>query len=141
MYNIVSMLYEYYFFKRKTEYEIRISDWSSDVCSSDLLADLADCRRRQCHPARACGAGRGGQGGFRGNRQSACGGGESADRRGSGDPDEQPGAIRRRAAPATAAGEKAGAVQRRSERGAARQLPRVRLRQGSPADEIGRAQV
>src|SRR3546814_5719296 len=25
-----------FFFKQKTEYEIRISDWSSDVCSSDL---------------------------------------------------------------------------------------------------------
>src|SRR3546814_1752920 len=24
------------FFKQKTEYEMRISDWSSDVCSSDL---------------------------------------------------------------------------------------------------------
>src|SRR3546814_3280041 len=26
-----------FFFKQKTAYEIRISDWSSDVCSSDLL--------------------------------------------------------------------------------------------------------
>src|SRR3546814_8105940 len=26
------------FFKRKTAYELRISDWSSDVCSSDLCA-------------------------------------------------------------------------------------------------------
>src|SRR3546814_16940874 len=25
-----------FFFKRKTAYEVRISDWSSDVCSSDL---------------------------------------------------------------------------------------------------------
>src|SRR3546814_5892310 len=25
-----------FFFKRKTSYELRISDWSSDVCSSDL---------------------------------------------------------------------------------------------------------
>src|SRR3546814_9080427 len=25
-----------FFFKRKTAYELRISDWSSDVCSSDL---------------------------------------------------------------------------------------------------------
>src|SRR3546814_6257579 len=35
--------YEYvyclcFFFKQKTAYEMRISDWSSDVCSSDLLA-------------------------------------------------------------------------------------------------------
>src|SRR3546814_2252449 len=27
------------FFKQKTAYEMRISDWSSDVCSSDLLQD------------------------------------------------------------------------------------------------------
>src|SRR3546814_17592711 len=27
------------FFKQKTAYEMRISDWSSDVCSSDLLED------------------------------------------------------------------------------------------------------
>src|SRR3546814_7521271 len=27
----------FYFFKQKTAYELRISDWSSDVCSSDLL--------------------------------------------------------------------------------------------------------
>src|SRR3546814_4132702 len=26
-----------FFFKQKTAYELRISDWSSDVCSSDLL--------------------------------------------------------------------------------------------------------
>src|SRR3546814_2190054 len=30
-----------FFFKQKTAYEMRISDWSSDVCSSDLLADPA----------------------------------------------------------------------------------------------------
>src|SRR3546814_6062429 len=27
-----------FFFKQKTAYELRISDWSSDVCSSDLWA-------------------------------------------------------------------------------------------------------
>src|SRR3546814_3944405 len=26
-----------FFFKKKTAYELRISDWSSDVCSSDLI--------------------------------------------------------------------------------------------------------
>src|SRR3546814_8802947 len=31
-----------FFFKQKTAYEMRISDWSSDVCSSDLLADELD---------------------------------------------------------------------------------------------------
>src|SRR3546814_16206680 len=32
----------FFFFKQKTAYEMRISDWSSDVCSSDLpfLSDL-----------------------------------------------------------------------------------------------------
>src|SRR3546814_4490282 len=30
------------FFKQKTGYEMRISDWSSDVCSSDLLAGKLD---------------------------------------------------------------------------------------------------
>src|SRR3546814_3957234 len=29
-----------FFFKQKTAYEMRISDWSSDVCSSDLDAEL-----------------------------------------------------------------------------------------------------
>src|SRR3546814_15088431 len=30
--------YVFFFFKQKTAYEMRISDWSSDVCSSDLDA-------------------------------------------------------------------------------------------------------
>src|SRR3546814_11985631 len=30
-----------FFFKQKTAYEMRISDWSSDVCSSDLAGDGA----------------------------------------------------------------------------------------------------
>src|SRR3546814_1431724 len=30
-----------FFFKQKTAYEMRISDWSSDVCSSDLAVVLA----------------------------------------------------------------------------------------------------
>src|SRR3546814_12317063 len=29
----------FFFFKQKTAYEMRISDWSSDVCSSDLLPE------------------------------------------------------------------------------------------------------
>src|SRR3546814_4874208 len=28
-----------FFFKQKTAYEMRISDWSSDVCSSDLIGE------------------------------------------------------------------------------------------------------
>src|SRR3546814_8483953 len=35
MFNIVV----FFFFKQKTAYEMRISDWSSDVCSSDLQGD------------------------------------------------------------------------------------------------------
>src|SRR3546814_20513385 len=34
----------FFFFKQKTAYEMRISDWSSDVCSSDLLVQLDDDR-------------------------------------------------------------------------------------------------
>src|SRR3546814_5710620 len=30
------MFFLFFFFKQKTAYEMRISDWSSDVCSSDL---------------------------------------------------------------------------------------------------------
>src|SRR3546814_12046283 len=32
----------FFFFKQKTAYEMRISDWSSDVCSSDLLDRLRE---------------------------------------------------------------------------------------------------
>src|SRR3546814_14608851 len=35
------MLFVVFFFKQKTAYEMRISDWSSDVCSSDLIPDDA----------------------------------------------------------------------------------------------------
>src|SRR3546814_21109062 len=37
--------YLFFFFKQKTAYEMRISDWSSDVCSSDLRS-AGDCRRQ-----------------------------------------------------------------------------------------------
>src|SRR3546814_2397564 len=33
---ILYMCCDFFFFKQKTAYEMRISDWSSDVCSSDL---------------------------------------------------------------------------------------------------------
>src|SRR3546814_8487392 len=43
-------MFMFFFFKQKTAYEVRISDWSSDVCSSDLfslrLASLGDQRDR-----------------------------------------------------------------------------------------------
>src|SRR3546814_4642551 len=54
----------FFFFKQKTAYEMRISDWSSDVCSSDLhhrrvrrkrlLHRLGHFQRRlDVHPAHA----------------------------------------------------------------------------------------
>src|SRR3546814_7283253 len=45
-----------FFFKQKTAYEMRISDWSSDVCSSDLILALLE-RRAQAiaAPLFACG--------------------------------------------------------------------------------------
>src|SRR3546814_16384988 len=77
------MLLLFFFFKQKTAYELRISDWSSDVCSSDLLGRRPDLwqqqrlghrhARRACHslrdaaapshrPRRRCSAGRHGRG-------------------------------------------------------------------------------
>src|SRR3546814_12070408 len=41
------LLLLFFFFKQKTAYELRISDWSSDVCSSDLGAD-AICWNPRC---------------------------------------------------------------------------------------------
>src|SRR3546814_1070241 len=35
----VRVFFVFFFFKQKTAYEMRISDWSSDVCSSDLTQD------------------------------------------------------------------------------------------------------
>src|SRR3546814_1401499 len=35
----------FFFFKQKTAYEMRISDWSSDVCSPDLPADIPPSTR------------------------------------------------------------------------------------------------
>src|SRR3546814_7024407 len=36
----------FFFFKQKTAYEMRISDWSSDVCSSDLQRNQHGDQRR-----------------------------------------------------------------------------------------------
>src|SRR3546814_6806941 len=35
--HLLSFVFLFFFFKQKTAYEMRISDWSSDVCSSDLV--------------------------------------------------------------------------------------------------------
>src|SRR3546814_20046611 len=41
-----------FFFKQKTAYEMRISDWSSDVCSSDLQAigSIGGATTAECQP-------------------------------------------------------------------------------------------
>src|SRR3546814_7290133 len=41
-----------FFFKQKTAYEMRISDWSSDVCSSDLI--ISSTRIRQALKSGDC---------------------------------------------------------------------------------------
>src|SRR3546814_8269141 len=37
----ICVVMHFFFFKQKTAYEMRISDWSSDVCSSDLARGVA----------------------------------------------------------------------------------------------------
>src|SRR3546814_13045388 len=45
--DVYMLLYSFFFFKQKTAYEMRISDWSSDVCSSDLdETDIVERRPR-----------------------------------------------------------------------------------------------
>src|SRR3546814_7091495 len=41
-YCLIRFFLIFFFFKQKTAYEMRISDWSSDVCSSDLRAYFKD---------------------------------------------------------------------------------------------------
>src|SRR3546814_1329666 len=43
----------FFIFKQKTAYELRISDWSSDVCSSDLR-DFDDALRMALQQVRQC---------------------------------------------------------------------------------------
>src|SRR3546814_10973288 len=61
------MFFMFFFCKHKTAYEMRISDWSSDVCSSDLVRhrDLHPCARAypgfagRSGGTQACGAAQG----------------------------------------------------------------------------------
>src|SRR3546814_17840105 len=60
-YALIDILF--FFFKQKTAYEMRISDWSSDVCSSDLEGAAVGLRlrgallaHRRCHLQRVAGA-------------------------------------------------------------------------------------
>ena len=45
---MVAVSLKKFFFKQKTAYEIQIRDWSSDVCSSDLI--LGAWRLLRCNP-------------------------------------------------------------------------------------------
>src|SRR3546814_7101273 len=51
---VILLFFFFFFFKQKTAYEMRISDWSSDVCSSDLrsstLSPMATPGRKSCAP-------------------------------------------------------------------------------------------
>src|SRR3546814_4125598 len=47
----------FFFVKQRTAYEMRISDWSSDVCSSDLLLDATRSLKHQAALPVAYGAG------------------------------------------------------------------------------------
>src|SRR3546814_1333608 len=64
----------FFFLKKKTAYEMRISDWSSDVCSSDLgraesptdvQAQGGDREHRRSLPVQTCDDGSHDGGGFR----------------------------------------------------------------------------
>src|SRR3546814_1453293 len=46
----ISFVVVFFFFKQKTAYEMRISDWSSDVCSSDLRRGVRARAARRCDP-------------------------------------------------------------------------------------------
>src|SRR3546814_8049792 len=45
------VVFVFFFFKQKTAYEMRISDWSSDVCSSDLMGRHGRCVNGTGHGA------------------------------------------------------------------------------------------
>src|SRR3546814_19955777 len=49
VYSFCIVFFAVFFFKQKTAYDMRISDWSSDVCSSDLPVDMP-LFERLCHP-------------------------------------------------------------------------------------------
>src|SRR3546814_17138241 len=42
---VIVMFFILFYFKQKTAYELRISYWSSDVCSSDLIGILLDAQQ------------------------------------------------------------------------------------------------
>src|SRR3546814_1800964 len=54
MWSVQFFVVVFFFYKQKTAYEMRISDWSSDVCSSDLsrTAPARRSKRRDGAPDR-----------------------------------------------------------------------------------------
>src|SRR3546814_3636145 len=54
---VAVLLFLVFFFKQKTAYEMRISDWSSDVCSSDLREVRLDQQLGRLHRRPGDGAG------------------------------------------------------------------------------------
>src|SRR3546814_722514 len=52
LYTIYPFMSVFFFFKQKTAYEMRISDWSSDVCSSDLRTKYLPWRRGKAAASR-----------------------------------------------------------------------------------------
>src|SRR3546814_3365649 len=51
MYFELCVLFCFFYFKQKTAYEMRISDWSSDVCSSDLEGKGGKRDKKQRKPS------------------------------------------------------------------------------------------
>src|SRR3546814_16484830 len=68
---ILVLTVNFFFFKQKTAYEMRISDWSSDVCSSDLFSLTSDRNRGNCGAARNADDGTGDDSGSA--RYACCG--------------------------------------------------------------------
>src|SRR3546814_3056569 len=66
-----SLYTSFFFFKQKTAYEMRISDWSSDVCSSDL-GDLHGLCPRPALLFQGAGADPGGESGERRRVAHVC---------------------------------------------------------------------
>src|SRR3546814_2959390 len=53
---VAMFVFSFFFFKQKTAYELRISDWSSDVCSSDLRQEVVADHREAFENLRRNGA-------------------------------------------------------------------------------------
>src|SRR3546814_6169415 len=57
LYEVVIRICRFFFFKQKTAYEMRISDWSSDVCSSDLVQPVPAPLSTKAEPSSSSKAG------------------------------------------------------------------------------------